>query len=305
MKKLSTLVLGVLLVPFLFSTVCGEQVVFSEIMYHPAEGLPEYIEIENLTSTPFDIANWRFTDGVTYEFPDFSAGDGQAKILQPFERILISPVDELSLRSAYAIPLGTRIFGPYTGALSNGGERLTLEDKNGTIRSTVDYGTGRRWPAAADGPGHSLVVMDKDRLNDDYRNWTFSSRRGGTPGFVEAVEAEEPFPNPEVNLSTGIPFVNYGDLWKVEDSGSDLGTVWKEVAYDDSGWREVTGIYGEESTTGGIPNPPGLTSGPSPYLRSTITYYFRKEFIYNGAVGAGVDLTIDHVVDDAAGYWLN
>lgn len=305
MKKLKSLILGILVSTFSSNSSHAEQVIFSEIMYHPSGTLPEFLEIENLTSTPFDIANWRFSDGIIYEFPNFNPADGQATILQPFERILISPVPEADLRAAYPIPANTRIFGPYSGALSNGGERITLEDKNGTVRSTVNYGTGRRWPAAADGTGHSLVVIDKDRLNDDYRNWTFSTSKGGTPGTIEAVEAEEPFPNPEVNLSTGIPFVNYGDTWKVEDSGSDLGTAWKEVAYDDSAWSDAPGIYGEETTTGGIPNPPGLNSGPNPYSRPTITYYFRKEFTYNGATGAGVNITIDHVVDDAAGYWLN
>ncbi|MGC6464678.1 MAG: lamin tail domain-containing protein [Akkermansiaceae bacterium] len=305
MKKLRSLVFCTLLAPLFPTSLNAEQIIFSEIMYHPSGALPEFLEIENLTTTPFDIANWRFTDGIDYQFPDFNAGDGQATILQPFERILVSPVPEADLRAAYSIPVTTRIFGPYTGALSNGGERLTLEDKNGTVRSTVDYGTGRRWPTSADGGGHSLVVVDKDRLNDDYRNWTASTSRGGTPGSGEIVEAEESYPNPEVNLSTGIPFVNYGDIWKVEDSGTDLGKAWKEVLYDDSGWDDVPGIYGEESTTGGIPNPPGLSSGPNPYLRSTITYYFRKEFNYSGAVGAGVNITIDQVVDDAAGYWLN
>ena len=45
----------------------GEQVVIREIMYHPQmvpEGetpLPEFIEIENLTSSVFDIAGWKIT----------------------------------------------------------------------------------------------------------------------------------------------------------------------------------------------------------------------------------------------------
>ena len=305
MRKPKSFFSSTLFALFFALSLHAEQIIFSEMMYHPSGTLPEYLEIENLTTTPFDIANWRFSDGIRYEFPDFNAADGQATILQPFERILVSPVPEADLRAAYPIPPTTRIFGPYTGALSNAGERLTLEDKNGTVRSTVDYGTGRRWPAAADGAGHSLVVIDKDRLNDDYRNWTFSANRGGTPGTGLVLEAEEPFPDPEVNLSTGIPFVNYGDTWKVEDSGGDLGTAWKEVAFDDSTWADAPGIYGEESTTGGIPNPPGLNSGPNPYLRSTITYYFRKEFTYNGAIGPAVNITIDQVVDDAAGYWLN
>ena len=38
------------------------------------------------------------------------------------------------------------------------------------------------WPAESDGTGHSLVLRDPNRFIDDYRNWTFSSKPGGTPG---------------------------------------------------------------------------------------------------------------------------
>ena len=30
-------------------------------MYHPSAGLYEYIEIQNLTATVFDIASWKVT----------------------------------------------------------------------------------------------------------------------------------------------------------------------------------------------------------------------------------------------------
>ena len=37
-------------------------------MYHPKTGGHEFVEIENLTSTPFDIALWRLSGGVDFEF---------------------------------------------------------------------------------------------------------------------------------------------------------------------------------------------------------------------------------------------
>ncbi|MFT4547763.1 MAG: hypothetical protein ACI9MB_001710, partial [Verrucomicrobiales bacterium] len=316
MKKfppLRSLFLCALLAPFLPSSLQAEQIIFSEIMYHPAGALPEFIEIENLTTTPFDIANWKFSDGIDYEFPAFNSGDSQAAFLKPFERILVSPVNEATLRAAYSIPVTTRIFGPYTGNLNNGGERLSLDDKNGVTRSTLNYSDGRKWPAAADGAGHSLVVIDKDRLNDDYRNWVFSTSRGGTPGSAEVLEAEESYPNPEVNLSTGIPFVNYGDKWAFHDQNDNLGTTWKDVGYNFSthpGWTlegdagNIGGLYGFE--TSAVPAP-GMRT---PMLNSStaanhITYYFRKSFIYNGSIGAGVNVTLDMVNDDSATFYLN
>ena len=53
----------------------AEQVVISKIMYHPPGALPEYLELFNNTATPLDIANWRVTHAVEYEFPSFSGND--------------------------------------------------------------------------------------------------------------------------------------------------------------------------------------------------------------------------------------
>ena len=41
----------------LASTTSAEQVVISEIMYNPADDKPEFIEVQNLTVTPLDLAN--------------------------------------------------------------------------------------------------------------------------------------------------------------------------------------------------------------------------------------------------------
>ena len=145
--------LSTLVVALLSVFARAEQVVFSEIMYQPLSGKPEFIEISNLTATPLDMANWKFSDGITYTFPDFNAGSPQAHILQPFERILVSASSSATTRTAYpSIPAGVRIFGPWTaGSLANEGERVTLNDKNDVILCTVEYSDSGRWPIAADG----------------------------------------------------------------------------------------------------------------------------------------------------------
>src|SRR5688500_6470555 len=96
----------------------ASQAVFSEVMYHPLAGKPEFIEVQNLTVTPLDMARWSFTAGISFVFPDFNAGNPQAHFLQPNERILFSSATDAETRAAYpAIPAGARIFGPWTGAL--------------------------------------------------------------------------------------------------------------------------------------------------------------------------------------------
>ena len=169
------------------SVVHSEQVVFSEIMYHPSGTLPEYIEVYNNTATPFDIAQWQLCGGVHYVFPSFSTTGPSRTFLRPFERILLSEVYEATLRAAYSIAPTVRVYGPWSGSLNNVGERITLKDKNGVVVCTVQYSNRGRWPAAADGTGHTLVLKNPDKRIDDWRNWTFSRGRGGTPGSNSSI----------------------------------------------------------------------------------------------------------------------
>ena len=101
------------------SSARGEQVVFSEVMYNPPAGGYEFVEVQNLTATPFDIAGWRLTGGVDFEFPPFNAGAGTDSFLKAFERIVICETDPATFRAAYGIPAAVRVFGPWSGNLSD------------------------------------------------------------------------------------------------------------------------------------------------------------------------------------------
>ena len=289
----------------------AEQVVINEIMYHPNEGGHEFVEIENLTSSPFDIALWKLSGGVDFEFPDFSSASPRNTFLKAFERIVICDTDPGTFRNTYGLPSAVRVFGPWKGNLSNSGERITLEDKNGITRCTVRYDDKGNWPVAAAGGGHSLILFDDSRSIDDYRLWRASSGINGTPGSSEPAAAEEPYSNPEVDLSVGIPYIEYSDAWDYNDQNINLGTTWKNSNYNFShpGWTRENagdnegGLYGFESSA--LPAP-GLRT---PLLNSSdnanhISYYFRKEFTYNGST-SGVRLTIDLINDDGCGFWLN
>ena len=292
-------------------TATAEQVVISEIMYHPKEGGHEFVEIENLTSSPFDIARWKLSGGVNFEFPEFSSAQPRNTFLKAFEKIVICDTDPGTFRASYGLPSAVRVFGPWSGNLDNGGERVNLKDKNNITRATVRYDNKGEWPVAADGGGHSLVLHDNNRAIDDYRLWRASPGLNGTPGSSEPASAEEPFSNPEVDLSVGIPYIEYTDAWDFNDQNVNLGNSWKDTSYNFShqGWTRANaasnegGLYGFENSA--LPAP-GLRT---PLLNSSdganhISYYFRKEFTYNGPT-AGVRLTVDLINDDGCGFWLN
>ena len=167
----------------------AQEVIFSEIMYHPTGDNPEYIELLSNSSTPYDFAHWKISGGVSYTFPGFDSSDPQGSFLQNRERILVSSVAPDALRAAYSIPDSVRVFGPWegnvsedgvrsSGFLSDQGERITLRDANGSLLSSVGYGDNDAWGAASDGAGHSLHIVNKYAREDNFRNWTASAKLG-------------------------------------------------------------------------------------------------------------------------------
>lgn len=272
------------------STALAEQIIFSEIHYNAKAGLPDFIEITNNTATPFDTGGWFFSDGIIYTFPDFDAGNPSAHILKHFETILVSPVEEADLRAAYPnIPAETRIFGPYSGALSNSGETLELSDKNGVVLTTLEYNDGGKWPAAADGTGHSLIRVNANLTNAGWRNWVASPRPGGTPGITPANQEGPP--------TTTTRIIELDSIWKYEQNAgnANLGTAWRELEYNDSGWSEGPGPFGRE--TGEAFGTPWTTG-------SRTTYYLRHHFqVDEGFSSARIDINAH--IDDGLVFYLN
>ncbi|WP_347372886.1 alkaline phosphatase PhoX [Aequorivita sp. Q41] len=87
--------------------------------------------------------------------------------------------------------------------------------------------------------------------------------------------------------------------WKYNDTGVDLGTAWKEIAFDDSTWSSGNGIFGYgdgvETTT--------LNFGPDPDHKYP-TYYFRNTFEIVDA-SAFIDLIFDVRRDDGVVVYVN
>lgn len=267
------LALGLLVLP-----ASAEQIVISEIMYHPSGTKPEYIEIKNVSWNPRDIALWKLTSGVSLTLPDFNAGAPQDVFIKPQERIILSSADAATTRTAYGISGSTRVFGPWVGSLDNSGEQVTLQDKNGVTMATVKYGSSGNWSRAADGTGHSLMIINENSDPDDWRNWKASPQtRGG---------------------STSTIVVNYGDTWKWNIPSSDPGSGWQAIAYNDGSWGSGPGLFGYETAL--LPPPQiqtGLASG-------NVTFLFRKTFTYSGST-TGATVSIDQILDDGVIYYLN
>jgi len=157
-------------------------VVVSEIMYHPtphtnwpADEL-EFLELYNPGSQTVDLSGWRIEDGIEYTFPQGT--------LLPADSYLVLAENMDGYQSRYGLVAA----GQYDGALSNGGERITLVDAWGRAIFSVEYSDDSPWPEQADGDGYSLVYILGSTDPDNAASWRRSTGVNGSPGEGEPSE---------------------------------------------------------------------------------------------------------------------
>ena len=203
----------------------------SEIMYNPAPTpgsayLPgdfEYIELLNSGTQSMNLAGTRFTNGIDFIFGNYTLGAGQ--------RVLVVR-NQLAFESRYGA--GKPIAGSYTGALSDGGERLRLVGRFGEVVHDFSYSDG--WYPQTDGQGWSLTIVDPNAALSTWATkdgWRASEPLNGTPGGTDtgarpnSVVVNEIMTNPaaggdwiELRNTTDSP-INIGN-WYLSDTPANL-----------------------------------------------------------------------------------
>ena len=199
----------------------------------------------------------------------FASDDYDDKTLHPLPELELGPGEYLVLFGT-GIEDSTGVFMPFR--LSSGGEAVGLFDAQGQAVDWVVF------PALSSGAAYA-------RLPD-----------GGDFEVVDVATPEAP--NRRLTWKSW-ELVERGATWSYDDSGSDLGTAWREADFDDSGW--ATGPaplgYGDghHATTvgyGGDPN----NKPPATWFR----LHFELEELPEGGT-----LTAELMVDDGAVIWLN
>ena len=256
-------------------------VVFNEVQYNPPgqgeEG--EWLELFNQMGIKVDLSGWSI-DGIGYTFPG-------GTFLDPGSYLVV------------AKDPGPNQLGPFAGSIQNGGERLVLFNQSGRLMDGVDFSDGGLWPAAADGSGATLAKRVPYSASGPPGNWTFSSQSGGTPGSTNFPDANTPPPTVTSRL------IALDDVWRYNESGSDLGSGWAAVSHPEGGdWSSGPGGLGRES---GRTIPIGTTlTFPGLNDPFVVTYYFEREFNLGASQLAGLQsLNLRHAVDDGAVIYIN
>ena len=175
---------------FVINPASAGDLVISEINYNPASPTLaelsidgeldnddfEFVEVMNRSDQPIDLFGLRFERGAEFEFPSFSlASNERAVIVQDAEAFHLRYGDS------------AKVIGELSeGALSNGGERLTIVAANGETIADLSYSDGPLWPQAADGVGATLELISPSTANaatfNKYYAWRSSTESLGTPG---------------------------------------------------------------------------------------------------------------------------
>lgn len=227
-------------------------VVFNELMYHALDAAPgvegnQWVELHNQTLVRQDLSNWRLSGGIDYTFP-------VGTTIEPGGYLVVS-TDPAELETSAGI---SGVLGPIDGGLSNGGERINLRSNSDRLMDSIDYGDNDPWAIAADGSGTTLAKINPQRGSADAGNWTHAPQMGGTPGAANFV-VENLVPTTREVIGT------FAD-WKYEDSNADLGTAWRELGYDDSGWDTGNALFFADAPAA----EPGIGGGSADGLISIV-----------------------------------
>lgn len=173
-------------------------VVLGAIMYNPSGSAAEYIELVNVTDVPVTLCDplvasrcWVLEGVGNFAFPPGFTLAGKSVVY-----VAGSAPD--AFRAQNAVPAALQVAGPFSGNLSNGGERVVLSrpgppNADGTlpyiVADEVTYGDTAPWPPQADGGGASLQRRVPAGFGQEPYNWRAGPALGGPPeaavvGFV-------------------------------------------------------------------------------------------------------------------------
>ncbi len=162
------------------------EIIISEIMADPDPNvlLPdaEYIELYNRSNQTINISGWHINIGSKSKILSYG-------IIEPESFCILCDSKIANDFIVYGNTIAVEGFP----AILNSGQTLTLKNQNGTIIHTVSFSDRCYTSSFKKEGGWSLEIIDPDNPCGSYNNWSESNNyRGGTPGSLNSVHAENP-----------------------------------------------------------------------------------------------------------------
>ncbi|MFT6862839.1 MAG: hypothetical protein ACJAVK_001399, partial [Akkermansiaceae bacterium] len=191
----------------LFQPVRAE-VVINEIMFHipreenePEPVSEEFIELHNTGVTAVSLAGWELDAGVQFVFSALNIAPGGHAVVA---------ADPAAFALKYP-GVSAPVVGPWTGHLSNSGEKIRLRNEMGveidelTYSDEGDWAVRRRgpldnghegwlWESTADGAGGSLELINPTLTNREGLNWQATAPGAQSPGAINGVFSTDAAP---------------------------------------------------------------------------------------------------------------
>lgn len=185
----------------------------SEVMYNPADNIPEWIEFFNSSNDSVNIRNWSVSDILST--PTKGLITNQNIFIKPNEYFIVTR-DTSFLR--FYPTVTAKIFFTNFGILGNTSDGIILYDFRNGIIDSLFYRSS--WGNKKD---VSLERISFAQLTNDSTNWTLSlSRSGSTPGLENSINnvptyqrntvvINEIMFDPDIDNSEFIEFYNSSD----------------------------------------------------------------------------------------------
>lgn len=223
-------------------------VVLNEIQYAPFPGGVEFVEIANLTADSIPLFDPEHPENAwTLSGADFSFPPGAR--LPGHGIAVVTAGDPTLFRLKWGVPEDVAVYGPYSGNLDDGGERIELKrpdspdsvtNEVGTITvvvpyiavDSVRYNNRAPWPVEAAGLGPSLERRAAATYGDDPANWR-PALTGPSPGLDNTVNrAPRPDAGTDQDLIAAVFPLSTGLSASALDDGNPGGPLqfrWSQV----------------------------------------------------------------------------
>lgn len=205
----------------------------NEVMYNPADGKPEWVELINVSNDSINIKSWLISDVLTTPTKSFITN--QSILIAPGEFFIVAK--DTSFNSTYQTT-NTKVFYSSFGSLGNTSDGVIIYDFRNGIIDSLFYRSS--WGGKK---GYSLERISFDKPTNDSTNWlTCLDKSGSTPGRENSifrvplydrntVVINEIMYNPESGNGEYVEFynltsdsINLGG-WKFEDENKNVNRL--------------------------------------------------------------------------------